>query len=114
MVTPGPRYIGAVRIPAASTLKRYGLTEEDWTARLERQGGVCAVCKRPPSNGTLHIDHEHKTGWKKMLPILRRNYVRGLACWHCNSVWLRRGATPEKLRAAADYLEAYATSRSTD
>ena len=46
-----------------------------------------------------------------MAPEDRRRYVRGLTCWFCNSVMLRRGATPEKLRAAADYLETYAKSK---
>jgi len=78
---------------------------------LDAQGGTCAVCDKVPANGGLHIDHDHVRGWKQMSPENRKRYVRGLACWHCNSVWLRRGATPEKLRRAAEFLEQYAKRR---
>lgn len=37
----------------------------------------------------------------------KKKYVRGLADYRCNAVWLRRGATPALLRAAAAYLERY-------
>lgn len=97
-----------VRVPVRSTLRRYGLSLEEWRALLARQSGACGVCGKVPKSGTLHIDHEHVRGWAKMAPAQRRGYVRGLACWQCNSVWLRRGATPERLRNAANYLEQYA------
>ena len=98
---------GVVRVPSAQTLRRYGLTETDWRRHLRRQGGVCGVCGKVPPSGTLHIEHEHVRGFKDMPPEQKRRYVRGLACWWCNANLLRRGTTPAKLRAAADYLEAY-------
>ena len=102
-----PRYLGSVRIPTRPTLRRYGLTEGEWAEILGRQGGACGVCGKVPASNTLHIDHDHVRGFKKMKPDEKRRFVRGLACWMCNSVWLRRGATPERLRSAADYLERY-------
>jgi len=39
---------------------------------LSAQGGVCAIC-RNASGQTLHVDHDHKTG-----------YARGLLCRDCN------------------------------
>lgn len=96
-----------VRQPSARTLARYGLTLADWRAFLRRQKGACGVCGSVPPSGILHIDHSHERGWKRMPPERRKQFVRGLACFRCNSVWLRRGATPELLRAAANYLEAY-------
>ena len=99
--------MGAVRVPTRPTLRRYGLTEEAWRAVLDSQGGVCGVCGKVPASGTLHVDHAHARGWKKMPPDERRKYVRGLTCFLCNSVWLRRGATPARLRSAAEYLERY-------
>lgn len=97
-----------VREPSARTLAKYGLSLVDWKRILKRQGGGCGVCGGVPASGVLHIDHDHSIrGWRRKPPAERRKAVRGLACWHCNSVWLRRGATPERLRAAAKYMERY-------
>lgn len=56
-------------------LKRtYGITLEDYTSMLARQGGGCAVCGRKPDAGeVLSVDHNHKTGT-----------VRGVLCRVCN------------------------------
>ena len=60
-----------LRISSASTASRLRNT----TARLAEQGGGCAVCGRPPKEGkSLHVDHDHETG-----------YVRGLLCFSCNA-----------------------------
>lgn len=95
------------RPPAPRTLALYGLTPAEWRRILKRQRGGCGVCGNVPLSGVLHIDHEHTKRWKHMERKKRRPYVRGLLCWQCNSVWLRRGATPGRLRAAAAYLERY-------
>lgn len=97
--------------PTRPTLQKYGLSLEEWQARLDEQGGVCAICKKVPSSGRLNIDHEHVRGWKKMAPAERKKYVRGLLCYVDNSVFVRRGATPERLRSAADYLQSYEERR---
>lgn len=98
--------------PTLPTLRKYGLPLEAWQAMLVAQGGVCAICRKVPGgSGRLYIDHEHVRGWKKMPPELRRGYVRGLLCYLCNTVWVRRGATPERLRSAADYLQRYEERR---
>ena len=109
-----PEYVGAVRVPTRPTLKRYGLTEQDWRDMLAEQGFACGVCHKVPASGTLHIDHDHVRGWRKMVPAERRKYVRGLTCFVDNSVFLRRGATPERLRAAADYLERFLLTSSAE
>lgn len=59
-----------------SHLKRtFGITPEEYDGRLAEQGGGCAVCGRPPKDGkSLHVDHDHDTG-----------YVRGLLCFSCNA-----------------------------
>ena len=105
-------HVGAVRVPSRQTLKRYGLTREEWEAILGRQGGACGVCGGVPASGTLHVEHEHARGFKGMPPEQKRRFVRGLACWRCNSNLLRVGITPAMLRAAADFLEAYAARKS--
>jgi hypothetical protein len=68
----------------------------EYDAMLAAQGGVCAICGRPPKPGgrRFHKDHDHKTG-----------RLRGLLCFTCNRYILGKYATVAKLRAAADYLE---------
>lgn len=42
----------------------------------EEQNGLCAICSTPENatpKGTLHLDHDHKTG-----------FTRGLLCSNCN------------------------------
>jgi hypothetical protein len=95
------------RVPTQPTLKKYGLTADEWQSILDSQGGGCGVCGNVPPSGTLHIDHDHVKGWKSMSGTERRQYVRGIICWFDNNVLLRRGASPSRLRAAADYLERY-------
>jgi Recombination endonuclease VII len=60
---------------------RYDLSLEEYAARLEAQGGVCARCKEPETcldgrTGKLRalaVDHCHTTG-----------KIRALLCHHCN------------------------------
>jgi hypothetical protein len=93
--------------PTKSTLRKYGLTVEEWQSILDSQGGACGACGRVPPSRRLNIDHQHVRGWKAMDPVIRATYVRGLLCYMCNSQRLARGATVENLRGAADYLERY-------
>lgn len=93
--------------PTKATLKRYGLSENEWRALLERQGGVCAICLKEPSKGRLCIDHEHVKGWKAMPSDQRKLFVRGLLCWFCNHWYLARGITIEKSERVTEYLKRY-------
>jgi recombination endonuclease VII len=75
--------------------KKFGITEAQYNAILEAQGGVCAVCKKPnKGNRAMPVDHDHKTG-----------KVRGIVCFIDNNRVLTRGITAERLRAAAEYLD---------
>jgi hypothetical protein len=96
-----------VLTPTPSTLARYGLTEQEWRAILDRQGGVCYVCEQEPKKGRLCIDHEHAKGWKKMPPDQRKRFVRGLLCWFCNRQYLCRGITVERSQRVTLYLQEY-------
>lgn len=79
---------------------RYGITLDEYDAMAEAQGGVCAVCGRPPTakntrahwSGKLCVDHCHDT-----------NRVRGLLCNDCNLA-VGYGKTERVLLAAAAYL----------
>lgn len=88
-------------------MRKYGLTELGWLIILDRQDGKCGACGRVPKTLRLVTDHEHVRGWKKMKGPERAKYVRGLLCWTCNHYRLARGATPENLLGAANYLIAY-------
>jgi hypothetical protein len=74
--------------------KKRGITPDQYKGLLERQNGVCGICRKPPTSKRLAIDHDHKTGSN-----------RGLLCWKCNyglGLW---NDDPERHRQAAKYLE---------
>ena len=88
-----------------NTLRRYGLTPEEYDLLLSAQGGGCAICGRPETtrsnNGKsdeiamLTVDHDHKTG--RVRGLLCASHNKGLGCFD-DSV--------ETLTAAIRYLEA--------
>lgn len=92
-------------IPLPATLKKYGLSAQEWQAMHDAQQGLCAICGLAPGTGRLCVDHRHIKGWKKMPPERRKLYVRALLCWTCNLMLVGRGVTLSKLRAAVAYLE---------
>lgn len=99
-----------IRPPTPTTLKRYGLTVEDWLGLLAAQGWKCPICLRRA--GLLwNTDHDHVRGWKRMPPEQRRRYVRGVLCAHCNHRRVNsRMSSAEALRIAK-YLAAYEARR---
>jgi hypothetical protein len=76
-------------------LKSYGLTVEDYDAMLARQDGTCAICLKIPTR-RLCVDHCHDT-----------RIVRKLLCLKCNTGLGLFDHDPQRLRRAADYLEAF-------
>lgn len=78
--------------------RKYGLTEAEFVALRDSQGGVCRICGASGTNRRLDIDHDHATG-----------AVRGLLCRPCNQGLGAFGDSPDRLRAAAEYLEANAS-----
>lgn len=77
--------------------KKYGVTIEQYEAMLLQQGGVCAICKKPPVEGVcLSVDHNHQTG-----------EVRGLLHSSCNLGIGNFEEDPQLMRNAADYIEAW-------
>lgn len=81
----------------------YGLTLDQYHARVESQDFRCAICRCVPepvqqakqhnSDGFM-IDHDH---------VL--NYVRGLLCFSCNTALGLFRDRPTVCRKAAAYLE---------
>lgn len=81
------------KISRRSQLKRkFGLTLERLEELKNLQGRRCLICKTKPAK--LCIDHNHQTG-----------IFRGLLCNNCNTGLGLFYDSPERLRAAANYLE---------
>jgi len=81
---------------------RYGLSKGQYDQLFASQGFKCAICGAKENvlkNGKkmrFYVDHCHKSG-----------KVRGLLCLRCNSGIGYLGDNPQKVRAAAQYLEAH-------
>ncbi|MEQ1788771.1 MAG: endonuclease VII domain-containing protein [Acidimicrobiales bacterium] len=69
----------------------YRMSSESFDAMVEQQGGLCAVCRRPPEK--LVVDHDHRTG-----------LVRGLLCGPCNRALGHLQDQPGLCLSAAEYL----------
>jgi hypothetical protein len=78
-------------------LKPLGLTLADYYRILDKQGGVCAICRQPQRHRRMKrlvLDHDHFTG-----------VFRGLLCSHCNQALGLMADDPSLLRRAATYLD---------
>lgn len=73
--------------------KKFGITVEQYDRQFAAQGGVCAICLRPPNKILLHVDHDHQTG-----------AFRGLLCFPCNVVLGAWNDSPEAADRAGTYL----------
>src|ERR1039457_4157337 len=78
-------------------VKEYGITVAQYDAMLVRQGGSCAICRKPPTGRRLAVDHAHD----------ETKRVRGLLCFPCNKFLVGRHTrgTAEKILAylASDF-----------
>ena len=81
--------------------RKYGLSVDQYNQMVVQQRGLCAICHLPETarrrEGVvqfLSIDHCHATG-----------KVRGLLCLLCNAMLGNAQDSPDRLRAAAMYLE---------
>ena len=85
---------------AVPKLSKYGLTYAEYMAMRQACRDLCEICGNPETtvaNGKvkpLAIDHCHQSG-----------KVRGLICHACNHALGQMADDPERLRAAAAYLE---------
>ncbi len=76
-----------------SRKREYGLMPGQYTAMLDSQGRLCAICRKSGDKRGLAVDHCHETG-----------AVRGLLCSECNIGMGKLGDTPEGLMRAVRYL----------
>lgn len=83
---------------------RYKLSVEDYYTRLLNQGGVCALCLKPPvENEKLQVDHDHTCCPQSSKSCGK--CIRGLLHRHCNTALGLLSDNPVVLRLAATYLE---------
>lgn len=76
---------------------RLGMSQAEYEALLDSQGGVCAICQKSNWNGkTPHVDHDHTTG-----------KIRGILCHNCNYSLGLIMDDPKIAQAMVDYLEKY-------
>lgn len=86
--------------------KDFGISLERYTEMLTAQKGVCAICEQPETAirlgkiKMLAVDHHHGDV-----------VVRGLLCSDCNLGIGKLGDSPDRLRAAAAYLERHAMKK---
>lgn len=79
---------------AAMVWFQYRMRPIDYFTLLERQRGMCAICRTPPQPGKrLVVDHNHTT-----------KAIRGLLCNGCNSGLGYFKDNPTACRNASDYL----------
>ncbi len=74
--------------------RKYGISIDEFEALLAAQGDRCAICGGPENGRQWHVDHHHGSG-----------RVRGVLCDNCNRGLGHFGDDPERLRAAAAYVE---------
>lgn len=72
---------------------QFGITLEQYEARLESQNNVCAICKSASDKIALAVDHCHSTG-----------KIRGLLCANCNKILGHAKDNVVILREAINYL----------
>jgi len=89
------------RASRISSLKRHGMSIEDFDAMLKKQNGGCGICgnteNKVRGNG-LFVDHCHISG-----------KIRGLLCHHCNAALGHFDDNVVNLRSAIAYLKANIT-----
>lgn len=80
--------------------RKFGISHAEYAELHQRQGGVCAICKKPETatrNGkvkSLAVDHCHSTG-----------RIRGLLCADCNTGIGKLREDRNIFLAAIQYLE---------
>ena len=81
--------------------RTYKMTPEDYQRLLDKQGGVCAICGKPPNGKLLSVDHDHAC-----CPTDKScgQCVGGLLCNSCNWAIGRFDDNPNMAISAAIYL----------
>ncbi len=84
---------------AYELLRKYNITIDEYAILSDKQGGLCAICKKPETRKQkgvllpLVVDHCHKA-----------NCIRGLLCSRCNVMIGMANDDTRCLLAGIDYL----------
>lgn len=78
---------------ARTLLVKFGVTREFYDDLVKSQGGVCALCARPPKRLSLALDHDHENG-----------AIRGALCHPCNKALGMLGDNVAGLWRALQYV----------
>mgnify|MGYP003351223770 CR=1 FL=1 len=76
--------------------KNYGITQQEYDDKLQKQNYSCYLCKSPVTGKALAVDHCHTT-----------NVIRGMLCNHCNRGLGHFKDDPQLLEFARIYLLSY-------
>jgi len=87
--------------PGYQLKRRYKMNLDDYQKILSAQGGVCAICKRPPDSRGLFVDHDHSC-CPSDLCCGKCN--RGLLCNNCNWAISALESNPDWAKNAEAYL----------
>ena len=69
----------SANVPTKARLDAYGISQEEWRAMFDAQGGCCAICLTPFGEDVRPcIDHDHDA------TVVGIGAVRGLLCTACN------------------------------
>lgn len=79
--------------------RAYGLTYEEYHAKLAQQGSSCAICETSISGKQAHLDHNHSTG-----------VIRDFLCTNCNRGLGHLMESELILAAAIKYLRRHQTA----
>ena len=98
----GMRRGDANRIKDYKLRQDYGIGFKDYAALLEKQNGLCAICKKAETSlhnrtgkvKALAVDHDHVSG-----------KIRGLLCNKCNRAIGMFGDSTVLMKSAVKYLE---------
>jgi Autographiviridae endonuclease VII len=88
-------------------LRKFGLTQQEYDARLSEQGGVCAICRQPETrlnNATGSYGGEQKTKSLALDHDRRTNTARGILCQDCNLAVGLLKEDPSIAESLATYL----------
>lgn len=81
-------------LPTNATLKKYGITIDQWSDLIENQDRRCWICRKSFSRSRLPcVDHRHTDG-----------LVRGLLCTPCNRRVGEMHDSVSWFATAAEYL----------
>lgn len=87
----------------------YNLSREDMEKLIDRP---CAICGE--KDLTPHLDHDHSCCAGGGYADKCGKCVRGVLCSHCNKALGLFQDDPERMRAAAEYLESWDVEKSLD